>query len=288
MKIRLEIIDDEGKESTSIEFTGANVKERVIKFIDTLEEVQPRSIRSSSSALRSEHDVQQHFSQQTSATTTEGFVSQPQSVVSPQYPLQYCPVPVMPFQQQAQPIYQPVQVPVQQVQQYPQYYMPVNPQTVNPTVNPVVNQPDFYQQPAQPQQSTVPSGTFSTSGPSLAAVTQQHVPQFNNNNSVPVVPLRDRVNDSKLTISERLELFLKYEHPREWSTSQQIQENYERVYGEIKLSTVSTYLSRMYRKNLLERRGNRTQREYLYIADVDEAGQAVPQSFAPVWQTQRV
>ncbi|AKB84498.1 hypothetical protein MCMEM_0445 [Methanococcoides methylutens MM1] len=128
----------------------------------------------------------------------------------------------------------------------------------------------------------------SPSVPSQGAVTQQQVPQVNNNN-VSNVPLRDKVSNSKLTISERLELFLKYEHPREWSTSQQIQQNYERVYGEIKLSTVSTYLSRMYRKNLLERRGNRTQREYIYIADMEDvAGQAAPQGYAPVWQTQRV
>ncbi|WP_156145995.1 hypothetical protein [Methanococcoides methylutens] len=288
MKIRLEIIDDEGKENTSIEFAGENVKERVIKFIDTLEEVQPRSTGSSSAALRSEQNAQQSFLQQTSATTTVSPVSQPQQVVPPQYPPQYCSVPVMPVQQQAQPIYQSVQVPVQQTQQYPQYYVPVNQQTVNPAVNPVVNQPDVYQQTAQPQQSPVSSGMVSPSVPSQGAVTQQQVPQVNNNN-VSNVPLRDKVSNSKLTISERLELFLKYEHPREWSTSQQIQQNYERVYGEIKLSTVSTYLSRMYRKNLLERRGNRTQREYIYIADMEDvAGQAAPQGYAPVWQTQRV
>ena len=76
---------------------------------------------------------------------------------------------------------------------------------------------------------------------------------------------QERLNDSSLTISERLELFLKYEYPRIWFSSQDVQQHYERVYGPIKQSTVSTYLSRMFRKSILERRGNRTQREYKYI-----------------------
>ncbi|WP_052402728.1 BlaI/MecI/CopY family transcriptional regulator [Methanococcoides methylutens] len=284
MKIRIEIIDDEGKENTSIEFAGENVKERVIKFIDTLDEVQPRSTGSSSSNLQSEQKVQQLFSQQTSATTPKTIVSQPPQVVAPHY----YPVSVMPVPQQAQPYYQPVQMPVQQAQQYPQYYLPVNQQTVNPGVNPVVNQPVCYQQPVQPQQANVSSGNIAPIRPVQAAMTEQQVPQVNNN-AVPNAPLRDKVSNSKLTINERLELFLKYEHPRDWSTSQQIQENYERVYGEIKLSTVSTYLSRMYRKNLLERRGNRTQREYFYIGDREEvAAQATQQGYAPAWQMQRL
>lgn len=288
MKIRVEIIDDEGKENTSIEFAGENVKERVIKFIDTLEEVQPRSTGSSSAALRSEQNVQQSFLQQTSAATAERFVSQPQQVVPPQYPAQYCSVPVMPVQQQTQPIYQTVQVPVQQSQQCSQYYVPVNQQTVNPNVNPVVNQPVCYPQSPQPHQAPVSVGSPASTVPVQGAMTQQQSPQVNNH-TVSRAQLRDKFSDSKLTISERLELFLKYEHPREWSTSQQIQQNYERVYGEIKLSTVSTYLSRMYRKNLLERRGNRTQREYIYIADMDElAVQSVSQGYSPVWHTQRV
>lgn len=78
---------------------------------------------------------------------------------------------------------------------------------------------------------------------------------------------RTEIASVQLTISERLELFLKYEFPRMWATSQDIQQHYETVYGPIKLSTVSTYLSRMYHKNLVERRGNRNRREYLYVGD---------------------
>ena len=102
---------------------------------------------------------------------------------------------------------------------------------------------------------------------------QAYQPQHEPQPQVPVqinenreqVKLHERLNDTSLTINERLELFLKYEYPNVWFTSQDIQKHYEKVYGKIKLSTVSTYLSRMYRRKLLERRGNRTQREYIYI-----------------------
>ncbi|MBP2030391.1 hypothetical protein J2755_001325 [Methanohalophilus levihalophilus] len=78
---------------------------------------------------------------------------------------------------------------------------------------------------------------------------------------------RPEATGAPLTISERLELFLKYEFPRMWATSQDIQQHYETVYGPIKLSTVSTYLSRMFHKNLVDRRGNRNRREYLFVGD---------------------
>ncbi|WP_300608854.1 hypothetical protein [Methanohalophilus sp.] len=79
--------------------------------------------------------------------------------------------------------------------------------------------------------------------------------------------VRNEATGTPLTISERLELFLKYEFPRVWATSQDIQQHYETIYGPIKLSTVSTYLSRMFHKNLVERRGNRNRREYLFVGD---------------------
>ncbi|NJD77636.1 MAG: hypothetical protein FIB08_11155 [Candidatus Methanoperedens sp.] len=69
-------------------------------------------------------------------------------------------------------------------------------------------------------------------------------------------------NGSELTLKERLEMFLKFEFSRIWFSSFDVQKKYEDVYGNISLSTVSTYLARMYRDNLLERRGNRNQREY--------------------------
>ena len=67
-----------------------------------------------------------------------------------------------------------------------------------------------------------------------------------------------------LTLKERLEMFLRYEYPRVWFSSLDVKRQYEVVYGKINLSTVSTYLARMYRDSILERRGNRNQREYRF------------------------
>jgi len=71
-----------------------------------------------------------------------------------------------------------------------------------------------------------------------------------------------KLKNESLTIKQRLELFLNYEYKNQWFTSLEVKRDYERVYGNINLSTVSTYLSRMYRENKLERVGNRNQRKY--------------------------
>lgn len=73
------------------------------------------------------------------------------------------------------------------------------------------------------------------------------------------------VTDETLTVKERLRLFLRYEYPKVWFTSVGVREHYERTFEKIPLSTVSTYLARMYREDILERRGNRAQREYRCI-----------------------
>ncbi len=67
-----------------------------------------------------------------------------------------------------------------------------------------------------------------------------------------------------LTLKERLEMFLRFEYPRVWFTSLDVKRHYESVYGKINLSTVSTYLARMHRDNILDRRGNHNQREYRF------------------------
>ena len=81
----------------------------------------------------------------------------------------------------------------------------------------------------------------------------------------------------KLTIKERMEAFLKYDYPRVWFTSLDVKREYERAYGEkINLSTASTYLARMHRNGIVDRRGNRTQREYK-ITEVDEVRPTHPE-----------
>ncbi len=75
-----------------------------------------------------------------------------------------------------------------------------------------------------------------------------------------------------LTLKERLEMFLRFEYPRVWFSSLDVKRQYESVYGKINLSTVSTYLARMYRDNILLRRGNRNQREYRIKAESTPPG----------------
>jgi len=79
----------------------------------------------------------------------------------------------------------------------------------------------------------------------------------------------------KPTLKERLRLFLKFEFSGDWFTTLQVKAKYEHQYGEeIKLSTVSTYLTRLYGEGFLERRGNRVEREY-HVIDVNAEDKVV-------------
>ena len=71
------------------------------------------------------------------------------------------------------------------------------------------------------------------------------------------------------TIMDRLESFIRYEFSNTWFTTQELRERYETVADDIKLSTVSTYLSRMNRDGLLDKRGNRNNRQYSLIENVE-------------------
>ncbi|MGD9912151.1 hypothetical protein [Methanothrix sp.] len=68
------------------------------------------------------------------------------------------------------------------------------------------------------------------------------------------------------TLMDSLAEFIKYEFRDQWFTSQQLRERYETVRDDIKLSTVSTYLSRMHNDGILQRRGNRNNREYRLVS----------------------
>jgi hypothetical protein len=75
-----------------------------------------------------------------------------------------------------------------------------------------------------------------------------------------------------LTQKDKVFLLLKHGHLDSWVRSQDIQKEYEIVYGdEIQLSSVSTYLARYFNQGYLERRGSRAQREYKLPADKVEA-----------------
>ncbi len=71
------------------------------------------------------------------------------------------------------------------------------------------------------------------------------------------------------TLMDRLESFIRFEFSNTWFTTQELRERYETVADDIKLSTVSTYLSRMNRDGLIERRGNRNNRQYKLIERIE-------------------
>ena len=128
-----------------------------------------------------------------------------------------------------------------------------------PAPQPAVNTPPQIQPQIQPQTQPQTQPTY----------TKQYInqpPQPQNIGGTRNLQIAEeeysRLKNESLTIKQRLELFLNFEYTGQWFTSLEVKRNYDRVYGNINLSTVSTYLSRMYRENKLERMGNRNQRKY--------------------------
>ncbi len=74
-------------------------------------------------------------------------------------------------------------------------------------------------------------------------------------------------SENSRTLRDRLEIFVREEFPESWFSSNELRDRYETVSDDIKLSTVSTYLSRMYYDGVLERRGNRNQRQYRLVTE---------------------
>lgn len=74
--------------------------------------------------------------------------------------------------------------------------------------------------------------------------------------------LNSNTNADSLSIRKKLEIIVK-EIKHGWFTSDHIRELYNyHIQEEIKPSTVSTYLARMFNETILERRGSRAKREY--------------------------
>ncbi len=101
--------------------------------------------------------------------------------------------------------------------------------------------------------------------PVLSAIKFIHSASKTETEITPPAHLTESVSESRtLTLKERLELFLRFEYQGIWFTSLDVKRQYELVYGKIGLSTVSTYLARMSRENILIQRGNRNHREYRF------------------------
>lgn len=262
MKVRLEITDEDGTTHVNVEFTGDEWQKCLVSFIESFTGKKVQASGSSSASVANSNANSNTSCQQTVSQPSQQVFSQSNQQQSPQFfPMSAMPAqPVM--QLPVQPQFFPAQQPLvyQYPQQYPQY------QSVMPPAHFNYYQPPFIQNGVQspfPNPQPVNQCTpVNNTPPQSQGMQEQPVSSARKTPS-----FQERIGDTNLTINERLELFLKYEYPRIWFSSQDIQQHYERIYGPIKLSTVSTYLSRMYSKNMLDRKGNRTQREYMYICD---------------------
>ncbi|TFG05465.1 MAG: hypothetical protein EU536_01815 [Promethearchaeota archaeon] len=107
--------------------------------------------------------------------------------------------------------------------------------------------------------------TFTFEGNPTVEEIKQFYLQFQNDSpssptkKEPEAPMQ---HDHDSTIRDKLELIVK-EIKHGWFTSEHIRELYLHDFQEeIKPSTVSTYLARMFNEGILERRGSRARREY--------------------------
>ena len=80
----------------------------------------------------------------------------------------------------------------------------------------------------------------------------------------------DENNIESLSIIDKLKLLFKKLEKIGWFTSQHVKELYFHEFGEeLKSSTVSTYLNRLYGTAELSRRGSRVKREYM-VGQIEE------------------
>lgn len=75
--------------------------------------------------------------------------------------------------------------------------------------------------------------------------------------------LIDGVDD--LSVMEKIKILIKNTVSLLWFSSRDLQELYQHYFGNVPLSTVSTYLARLVENGILEKRGSRMKRKYKLI-----------------------
>jgi len=92
----------------------------------------------------------------------------------------------------------------------------------------------------------------------------------------------------KSSLIDRFKRFVVFEFSDRWFTSKEVKERFDKEYNDkIKMSTVSTYLSRMCKENILEWRGDRNNREYRVILGEKEINSTAPDTFLLVDKKER-
>ncbi len=80
----------------------------------------------------------------------------------------------------------------------------------------------------------------------------------------------DDLDLADLSIKEKLLMLIKQNYRYGSFASRDVQELYESEYGEeVKLSTISTYLTRLYEDGMLDRQGSRKRREFRLIKFIE-------------------
>ncbi|MEA1985252.1 MAG: hypothetical protein U9N13_06325, partial [Euryarchaeota archaeon] len=181
MKVRLELLDDEDEEVASVKFQGKGWKDRVIKFIQMFEDTQLLSSEPSSQRPHEQH-TQQPILQGQQGAAQPLVPAQPYQQPQPPYP---------------QPVYQPPQYPMPTPYYYPTYFQsPPQQCPIPPTQN--TQSTDIR---------TIPPTDQRVNGPGMQVTRETAQPRPR------ISSFRNRISDTSLTISERLEMFLKYEYP---------------------------------------------------------------------------
>ncbi len=118
----------------------------------------------------------------------------------------------------------------------------------------------------------IPSGDTESLKTALAFATGRTLDNLSESTTQPeqkITSMRDLISASKI---ERISSMIRNHYPKtDWFTSNEVCELYEIVFKEgIKMSTVSTYLARLADEDLLNRKGNISQRLYSVTDDIIE------------------
>ena len=96
----------------------------------------------------------------------------------------------------------------------------------------------------------------------------ENIPPIQQDNTPVNVQKNENVMFEDLSIKDKLIILLKKHFRHGRFTSKDLQEFYESKFGEnVKISTISTYLTRMFEEGILDRSGSRKQREFRLISE---------------------
>ena len=96
----------------------------------------------------------------------------------------------------------------------------------------------------------------------------QNIPSTQQDTTPVNVQQNENVVLEDLSIKDKLMILLRKNFRHGRFTSKDVQEFYESEYGElVKISTISTYLSRLFEEGILDRTGSRKKREFRLVSE---------------------